>query len=80
MLRKIEGKNFKLKKKLKTQAKNSKLKGKTQGQGGTRLSPLPKWCYKKKPALRPLCKDTQLFHVHTTRLHSRVVSSSRTRW
>ena len=45
MLRKIEGKNFKLKKKLKTQVKNSKLKGKTQGLGGTpRLFPLPKWC------------------------------------
>ena len=53
MLRKIEGKNFKLKKKLKTQAKNSKLKGKTQGLGGTCLFPLPKWWYKKKPDIDP---------------------------
>ena len=43
----MRGKNLKLKKKLKPQAKNSKLKGKSQGLGGTCLFPLPKWCYKK---------------------------------
>ena len=44
-------KNLKLKKKPKTQAKNSKLKQKTQVPGGTRLFPLPKGCLKKMPAL-----------------------------
>ena len=34
----------KTKKNPKTQAKNSKLKQKTQGPGGTCLFPLPKWC------------------------------------
>ena len=46
---KLRVKNLKLKKKLKTQANNSKLKGKTQDLGGTRLSPLLKWCCKKSP-------------------------------
>ena len=34
----------KLIEKLKTQEKKPKLKQKTQGPGGTRLFPLPKWC------------------------------------
>ena len=55
-------KNLKLKKKLKTQVNNSKLKGKTQGLGGTCLSPLPKWCYKKKPELRAVVEIVVVVH------------------
>ena len=40
----MEEKSQSLMEKLKTQAKNSKLKQKTQGPGGARLFPLPKWC------------------------------------
>ena len=40
-------KGSKLKKKLKTQGKNSKLKEKTQGLGGTCPLRVPKWCLKK---------------------------------
>ena len=47
----MRGKNLKLKKNLKIQARSSKLKGKTQGLGGTRLFPLSKWFYKKRPVV-----------------------------
>ena len=53
-------------KKLKTQEKtqNSSKKLKTQGLGGTRLFPLPKWCYKKKPALPSIAWINQLDKYH----------------
>ena len=45
--KKLKENNFKLKKELKTQAKNSKLKEKTQGPGGFFRAWETKWCYKK---------------------------------